>query len=31
MQDTIHAEGVRFGNISRHGNERYLLRTHTST
>jgi len=32
MQDTYYMpEGVRFGNISRHGNERYLLRTHTST
>jgi phenylalanyl-tRNA synthetase alpha chain len=32
MQDTYYFPlEARFGNISRHGSERYLLRTHTST
>jgi phenylalanyl-tRNA synthetase alpha chain len=32
MQDTYYMKpGVRFGNIPAHGDERYLLRTHTST
>lgn len=32
LQDTLYAgTGTRFGNIGRKGEERYLLRTHTST